>query len=207
MSDAPAAPVALLDPALLAKKNEELSSRINGLEGDKQELKRSIDILRGNLAAEKSAAASARGQVKPMKEQIDTLRAQLASSEDLKELVRLRAEVAKAHTAAAVWEKAAKEREAHVKAQLQDLTARAGRAEGKFQALESTAAIMAKARDKANEAAAAMLAERDLAQKRGGELEGDLAAMKAELMRVRADLDKAQAEAKALRQAPAPKVK
>lgn len=208
MADAAAAPaVSAIDPVQLVKQNEEFSIRINRLEGDKQDLQRQIDILNGKLAHEKSAASSARGAMKPMKEQIDTLRAHLSSSEDVKEMARLRAEVAALHTDAAKLERSRAEEDKKTKAQVQEFSVRATRAEGKFQALESTASIMAKARDKANEAAAALLAERDEALKKAAAIQEDFDGMRAEFVKAKADLEKSQAEAKALRQAPAVKAK
>lgn len=205
-SAAPAAPaVASFDPVEWTRKIEGQSARINNLESDKQELQREIDILKGKLAQQTSVASSARGAMGPMKEEIQALRSQLASSENLKDLAQLRAEVARLHKTVAQKDKEAAQAAEAAAAKMADLTHRAGRAEAKFQALESTAAIMAKSRDKANEAATELLTQRDEAQKKVGELNEELAGMRAEFVKAKTDLDKAQAEVKLLRQAPVSK--
>jgi len=209
MADAPAtaAPAALSDPAHLVRMVESMNVRINALEGSKQDLEKEVDVLRGQLAQQTSAASSARGAMKPMKEELQMLRDRLSASENLQELAQLRAQVAKLHKTIAEKDKATVQREEELRVKVAELTQRAGRAEAKFQALESTTEIMAKSRDKANEAAATMLAERDDAKKKAASFEEDLVQFRAEFVKVKADLEKAQAEAKALRQAPAPKAK
>lgn len=208
MDQNPAVPAVMsFDPVEWTKKMDVMSARINGLEGDKQELQSERDLLRSQLAQQTSAAATARGVMKPLKEELHAAREKLASSENLKELAQLRAEIAKAHSSLAVFQKAAVEREGHVKAQIADLSARAARAESKFQSLEGTTSMMAASRDKANASAAALLVERDAAQKTVEELQAELAGMRAELVKSKAETEKAMAEAKALRQAPVQKAK
>lgn len=205
---APVVPaVSSFDPVEWTKKIEGQIARINNLESDKQDLQREIDTLNSRLVQQTSVAASARGSMMLMKEDLQALRGQLAESDNLKELARLRIEVSSLHTATAKAEKARAEEDRKAKMQLQDLSARAARAEGKFQALEGTATMMAQARDKANLSAATLLAERDAALKTVEALTEDLAQFRAEFVKVKGDFDRAQAEVKALRQAPAAQVK
>ncbi len=186
MSDAPAVPaVSSFDPVEWTKKINRLQEELNRLTNENLDLKR-------DLVREKSAAAAARGAMKPIKDEMDVLRAKLAASDNLKELGRLRTELAKIHSERARRERERAEEDKKTKADHDELNRRAIRAEGKFQALESTATMMAQARDRANEAAAKLFAERDDAQKKVTDLTEELAQTRAELVRANMDLKAAK---------------
>lgn len=195
MPEMPAAPdvsAVPLDPVVLSRRINDLEDKVQTLENENGDLK-------SKLAKQTSATGAARGLLSPMREELESLRAKLSASENLKELARLKAEVSKMHAERAKGARAQAEVDRKTKAQVDELTLRATRAEGKFLALEGTATMMAQARDRANESAAAMLAERDQARKRVEELEIDLKEGSGQFVKQRAELEQALAELKALR--------
>lgn len=204
MADAaPVVPaVSSFDPVEWTRKIEGLNKRINDLEDDKQSLQAQNRDLKEQTKRLTSEAAGAKSGHQMAKGRLKDLEGFIAENEDLKELKRLRGEVAKMHTERAKKEREQAEADRKTEAQVKDLTLRATRAEGKFLALESTASMMATSRDNANASAAKLMEERDQALEKLKMAQEDLAQMNAELVKTRNDLKQKSAPA-----APAAKAK
>jgi chromosome segregation ATPase len=188
---APAAPaVSSFDPVEWTKRINKLEEWNAGLVVENRELKASVERA-------KSEAASARGDLKQARGRLTDIEGFLEKNEDLKELSRLRAEVAKMHSERAKSERERAQEDKEAKARLDELSARASRAEAKFQALESTATMMAQGRDRANGAAAKLLEERDQALARLAESESNVKALVEQLKVSTAELRALKVPAKA----------
>lgn len=137
--------MATLDPVVLHKEIADLGIRINGLEEKRQELITQLSVAGNQRDQAKSDAASARGQLAPLKAEVERLKKVVAQSEDLKEMGRLRREVSALHIQLA---DANKRIDHYGESLLRAEHARIA-AEGRFKALEGTAALMQRSRDAA----------------------------------------------------------
>jgi len=188
MSDpAPTAPaVASFDPVEWTKKVEALEAKNKDLEKANDHLQAKVFDLMTEATNKHNESAMARGNETALRVEITRLKGVVAASENLKELTRLRAELAGAHKNLHEKDKLHVEAICHFKVQVEALTGRANRAESKFQALESTAAMMAKSRDNANESATKMQTERDQATEKLALAQADLKDAGKELVELRA---------------------
>lgn len=195
---APAAPaVASFDPVEWTKKIEALEAQNKDLEKANDHLRTKVFDLTGEATKKHNEASIARGNEKGLREEVSRLKGIIDKSDNLKELARLRAELAECHKKLAETSKVQEDLKKFTNDTIATLTLRANKAEGKFQALESTASMMAKSRDNANESAAKMQVERDQAIEKIAQLDFDLKEAAKELVQLRAAAVAAKKEVKA----------
>ena len=172
-------------PAVQSFDPVEWTKRINALESENCRLTNETGSLRAEAALKANEAREAQGALKSLRGEIKLLKEIIEKSENLKELARLRAEVAAMHQVLAAKDKAHVELTGTSAARVEGLSKRAAKAEGKFQALESTAAAMSAARNRAMAQSAEFAAERDLAVEKAKTLEAALSEADRELKTLR----------------------
>src|SRR5579872_6764786 len=183
---APVAPsVSSFDPADWQKKVDSLERSVKSLDAANVKLRQEKFDLETEITKKENEVAGVRGEKKQLHALIDKLEKLVAQSENLKELDRLRDEVKRLHQKAFDKEKYYTTEKAKSDLKISDLAARTTRAEGRFQALESTADILSKTRDKAMAEAHAYHSELILAIEKQRKAEADLAEATKELIQLR----------------------
>lgn len=173
-------------PAVASFDPMEWTKKIDILEQDITHLRKENVALKKDVAFKAVEAANAIGAMKPVKDQVKQLKETIEKNDNIKENARLRAEVAAMHKTATEKEKDRGALVASLEAKIADLSRRTSKAEGQFKALESTASMLATARDKATSAAATLLTERDQCAKRVDELGVKLTEVEREVKALRA---------------------
>lgn len=165
----------------------EWTKKIDALQKANAQLRTENVDLKAEATKKANEAAIARGDRKALTDQIAQLQEKIAKSDNIKELERLRAEVASLHQAATAAAKDNFAKTEMLKAKLADAEKRTSKAEGRFQNLEGTASMLSSARDAANASAAAMMAERDKALQAQKEAQFDAEGYRKELIALRAE--------------------